>query len=571
MENEQINSNIQINNTVNENNQQQNNENPQNNINMEQIPQNMQFQNGMQNPNYAYVQNNYVPKKTPAGIQKMRDNYFFFGILSILYGLLFGISTYYNLHNVMTIVLTLATEGFILAAFKFFEIKTSFKTWAILLAWLALSVSSFMTSSDEIIFFNTMGMALLFATFLLVHFCDTKKWGLGKFCLEIFILPFISLIHFFDPFINFAKRKKNPNKKKSATAGYIWLGTGIAFILLLVIIPLLVSADAVFKNMFTSGYNFMHLPKYWFKIIIFGIFGWLASYGVFSYMVSDFIHQDVKEAKRFNALIAISITSPITVVYLLFSVIQISYLFIGGFTLPEGYTYAKYAREGFFQLLVVCIINIIILMVCLKIFDDNKILKAILTLFSLCTGIMIASSAMRMILYIETYELTMLRVMVLWSLTVISLLLIGCIISIYAKSFPLFNYSTIIVTILYLAFSLSNPAVGITRFNLNYNGVEDMNYIKTYLGADAIIVLDEKGMLEDIINEAQLSYEDEVKSANDLGIEDTDYYRYLNIWDSADMPYYWSKAHEEYTEMNIFSFNYSTYRAGKTLEKYVNE
>ena len=35
---------------------------------------------------------------------------------------------------------------------------------------------------------------------------------------------------------------------------------------------------------------------------------------------------------------------------------------LGNMRLPEGYTYSSYAREGFFQLLTVCILNLIIVL-----------------------------------------------------------------------------------------------------------------------------------------------------------------------------------------------------------------
>ena len=37
-------------------------------------------------------------------------------------------------------------------------------------------------------------------------------------------------------------------------------------------------------------------------------------------------------------------------------------LFLGKMQLPEGYTYAQYAREGFFQLLAVSILNLILVL-----------------------------------------------------------------------------------------------------------------------------------------------------------------------------------------------------------------
>ena len=49
-------------------------------------------------------------------------------------------------------------------------------------------------------------------------------------------------------------------------------------------------------------------------------------------------------------------------IYILFCVIQFSYLFGGtGNNLAPGYTFAEYARKGFFELIVVTIINLSIL------------------------------------------------------------------------------------------------------------------------------------------------------------------------------------------------------------------
>lgn len=46
-------------------------------------------------------------------------------------------------------------------------------------------------------------------------------------------------------------------------------------------------------------------------------------------------------------MIANTILVLISVVYVLFCIIQIFSLFLGKMQLPAGYTYARYAREGF--------------------------------------------------------------------------------------------------------------------------------------------------------------------------------------------------------------------------------
>ena len=139
---------------------------------------------------------------------------------------------------------------------------------------------------------------------------------------------------------------------------------------------------------------------------------------------------------------------------------------MGKMELPEGYTYAMYAREGFFQLLVVSILNLIIVLVSMSFFRESKVLKAVLTVMSFCTFIMIASSAMRMIIYIRFYYMTFLRILVLWALTLLFVLFVGVILSIFKKEFPLFRYSMTVVTVLYLVLSFSHPDYIIARINI---------------------------------------------------------------------------------------------------------
>lgn len=89
-----------------------------------------------------------------------------------------------------------------------------------------------------------------------------------------------------------------------------------------------------------------------------------------------------------------------------------------------------------------------------------------LTAMSFCTFVMIASCALRMVIYIRFYYLTFLRILVLWSLAVLALLFIGIVISIFREKFPLFRYSVVVVSVLYLALSFAHPDYLIARVNV---------------------------------------------------------------------------------------------------------
>lgn len=486
-------------------------------------------------PNGAVITNT-MPQSNKMGqkLRKMLDDFQYFGIGCFLYGIFFTICLYKGFHGISLPVLTLATIGFLLGGFKRLDIKAGKNAWFYLTAWFILSVSNCLTGSSVLIFFNTCGMILLLLSFLLTHFCSTERWGFGRFFGEMFILPFAAVGYFGYPFQSAGKYFKRDESKKSGITKYIWLGIFISIPLLFVIVGLLVSADAVFRDLFVklfSDFSDINLPKkpiWLFELLIAGILG---SYGIMAYLADGTIKSAVSEKNRWEPVVGITFLSIITVVYLVFSVIQISYLFLGSSDLPEGYTYARYAREGFFQLLFVCLINLAIILICISRFRESKILKGILTVFSCCTYIMIASSAMRMILYIENYQLTFLRILVLWALVVLAVLLAGCIVTIYKINFPLLQYITVTVTIFYIIFSLAKPDYLIAKYNLTYNREEvDLYYLIT-LSTDVIPAMEEAGMIEDVLERG--------KAKTDLC-----------------------------NEMGILDFNFSYYRAGNILSQY---
>lgn len=503
-------------------------------------------------PNGAVIPNTMPQsKKMGQKLRKMLDDFQYFGIGCFLYGILFAICLYKGFHGITLPVLSLATMGFLLGGFKHLEIKTGKNAWFYLTAWFILSISNCLTGSTVLIFFNTCGMTLLFLSFLLIHFCHTEKWGFGKFFGEMFLLPIVTIAYIGYPFKSAGKFFKREENEKSEITKYIWLGIFISIPLLLVIVGLLASADAVFRELFVNLFAEIKLPErpvYLLMLLLVGIIG---SYGMLAYLADEMINNAVSEKKRWEPVVGITFLSIITVVYLVFSVIQISYLFLGSFNLPEGYTYAAYAREGFFQLLFVCLINLVIILICISRFRENMALKVILTVFSCCTFIMIASSAMRMVLYIESYQLTFLRLLVLWALVVITVLLTGCIITIYKNSFPLLQYITVAVTIFYIIFSLAKPDYLIAKYNLTCNReAVDFDYL-TLLSTDAIPAMEEAGVIKEILDENE-----EMKKESPERKRDTTYARNLKV--KADLC----------DEMGVLDFNFSYYRAGSILSKY---
>lgn len=467
---------------------------------------------------------------------EMLNRFYPFGIGCMLYGILFTICLYKGFHGISMPVLIAATICGLFIVMK--KLGTEFKKSDVfyMVCLQLLGISSCLTGDMYLIFFNVCGIVLLILSWLLCRFCDTAGWGFPKYLKEILNGIFVP-IGYLNGFVKSAYRyfsDKDKEQTESSKAKYIWLGVLLGIPFVMVVTSLLVSADAVFGNIFKNLFQNIHLPERPIWLIILLVIGIFGSFAILGYFADEKISCEKQEHRTWEPMIAIAFLSFSTVVYLIFSVVQILYLFIGGFQLPDGYTYATYAHEGFYQLLAVCLINLIVLFICIGKFRESLCLKIILTIFSVCTYIMLASSVFRMILYVKVYQLTYLRLMTLWGLLVIGIVLAGCMITIWKNSFFLFQYAMIVVTVLYIMLSFARPGYIIAKYNLSDpNAKVDINYLLD-MNSDVIPVLLESAQFEEMLSEEK----DEYKMRN---------YQKLN------------------QEMGVTDFNFSYYSANKKI------
>ena len=200
--------------------------------------------------------------------------------------------------------------------------------------------------------------------------------------------------------------------------------------------------------------------------------------------------------RRLPLLTAICAVLPVLVVYVLFFFSQWDY-FTGAFTgvLPRGFSYADYAREGFFELCAVAGINFLLLMG-LDAYTRRekraeegvlKLLKLLLCLFSL---VLIATAAAKLVLYIRRYGLTDLRVYAAWFMAVLTVWFLLMLAGIFAPALPVRRLGVAVGTVLLLALLFSGSTRFIARYNTDryLDGTlshADVDHY-TYLGEDAV-------------------------------------------------------------------------------------
>jgi len=208
------------------------------------------------------------------------------------------------------------------------------------------------------------------------------------------------------------RRSGTLGKKTGAVA----LGLLIALPLLGIVIALLTSADAAFAGV-------IELLPDWdatelIATVFVGIFPAIALYGR-----GVALHHNPKQApvqkqpgKGISALTVNTVLSAISVVYGVYLLSQLAYI-SGGFSgiLPEEYTLAQYARRGFFEMAWLCAINLGIIALAMGLVKKDA--KAPLATRLLCLFVgfinlfMVAAASAKMMLYIDAYGLTRLRVL----------------------------------------------------------------------------------------------------------------------------------------------------------------
>ena len=117
---------------------------------------------------------------------------------------------------------------------------------------------------------------------------------------------------------------------------------------------------------------------------------------------------------------------PLLIVYALYFFAQAAY-FSNAFQriFPEGFTYASFARRGFFELCLIATLNLgVLFLVWLLEKGAHPLLRVLSILLSVCTLLFIAIDEAKMALYIHYYGLTPLRVYTSWFMALLFLIFV---------------------------------------------------------------------------------------------------------------------------------------------------
>lgn len=403
-------------------------------------------------------------------VSKIEENYVYIIGLCGIYGIVFTFCLYENLYGITFPVYVAALIFTVVLFLKKTRIVIQKNFFLYVSGMMLLGISTVMTSNVFFHFFNWIGILLLFMTAMMQQLNQGRDWGFEKYLKNIVILCAKTIISIFTPIIHGVRYKKSRMSiRESKTMKPVIMGVLTAAVFLIVVLPLLVYSDKIFAQYFGK---ILEVFKFYteFKILFTFLLGSVMLYAFFTALSEiNLIDLGEKKEASVNPVTGITFSGILAVVYVFYSAIQILFLFLrleSG--LPYGVTYSEYAHAGFWQLLGVSLINFVTVLVCKTIFKENKTLKILLLIISICTCIMALSAFYRMVLYVSVYHLTFLRILVLWFLGMMIFIMLGVMWGIFKVKFPLFKYIMIVVSTSYILLSFAKVDKIIVEYNISH-------------------------------------------------------------------------------------------------------
>lgn len=228
---------------------------------------------------------------------------------------------------------------------------------------------------------------------------------------------------------------------------YVLAGLAASGAALLLTVPLLLSADALFRLLAGGLVEFLleRLSTWLAKLM----FAAVLAVFLFSLLYALRRPEPLKTAAKpldltLDAAAPATVLVVMDLLYLVFTAVQFAALFGGPSYLEKaGISYAAYARSGFFQLVAVAGLNLTLIMACLQVCRREgkgwRRVRLLATLLVAFSAVMILSAACRMTLYVTRYGLSFKRFLTYWGMVMLALFLAAALFKIWRKEFSFFK------------------------------------------------------------------------------------------------------------------------------------
>ncbi|MED3550751.1 DUF4153 domain-containing protein [Cytobacillus praedii] len=286
------------------------------------------------------------------------------------------------------------------------------------------------------------------------------------------------------------KLNRGNNSKHNNVLKKVLIGVAIAVPFLFVVLNLLMSADAQFERLLSNIPNLFNFQaEYLFRIIIILIYT-LGFFGFMQVLLQKKVQIVQKEGTykipQMDGVVTLTVLLLLDIVYLLFVVVQFKYFFSG--TLGDGFTYAEYARRGFFELLFVTLINLTVTMGVINFTKSvlgklKTTIRFALSLLVLSSGVLLISAFMRMSMYEDAYGFTFTRVLVTSFMIFLMVIFAYTLLKIWLDRLSLFHFYFITSLIYYAGMNVINfDQIVVDRNIERYEttGKIDIHYLNSF-------------------------------------------------------------------------------------------
>ena len=336
--------------------------------------------------------------------------------VSLVLGLLFDYFFYAKILGVAFPLYVVLVASGLFAVAGFLNKQISKEALLLLAPLIFFSVMVFVRSSALLTLLNIVASLLLLLVIAEVSFDGKLKNFFIADYIKIFLLPFKFILPLFQTLSDlFSLEGVNKDKK---VLSQVIKGIVMAVPVLFIFLILFSSADLIFQKYVSDLININIEPETVFRSILV-LIATLVYIGAYSYIFREAKNQNESpqnnKTSSFSHIESSILLGSVNVLFFVFILVQFAYLFGGeGNISAQGFTYAEYARRGFFELIAVSIISLLLLLAVEKYIvkkDENHArgFKIFSTALVIQVILIMASAFIRLTLYEEAYGFTILR------------------------------------------------------------------------------------------------------------------------------------------------------------------
>ena len=299
---------------------------------------------------------------------------------------------------------------------------------ALLILFAALA---FVRANAFLIFLNILAVLSLFML-IIDHLTRDAVWRLRV--IDLFFDPIKAFVHTVQGGVEILVDSRHFFRdglagERGRHAPAVLVGLLISLPILLILIPLLMSADLIFAEMLHDIFSWGRILEWSIRIFFMAINGLLAGgallyaaqertshHTLFRSPAADAPSTSTSILSRLGIIEALIPLTLVNLLFLAFVFIQISYLFGGERNIGEhAFSYAEYARRGFAELVIVAMFIFAIILILHRLSRpetpvERRAFNLSATLLLLLTMILLVSAFKRLTLYEMAYGYTTMRI-----------------------------------------------------------------------------------------------------------------------------------------------------------------